>query len=303
MAALDLSGSRVAGVRVEMRAGRPVIAAHAVEPLPPGALVPALNAANVHDRAVVSAAVGRVLQEIGRPRRVGVVVSDPVAKVSLVRLEQVPSRAQDLDQVIRWQVRKTAPFPIDDAQVGYSRGASSGEGQDFIVTLARRDVVEEYEGLCAASGAHAGLVDLSTFNVANAVMAGGTTPAGDWLLVNVAPDWASLAIMRGRDLIFFRTRSADGEGTLADLVHQTAMYYEDRLSGAGFSRVLVCGGGTETAEAPLLGRSIAERLGLQVETIDPSRAATFADRIGSSGALRDALTPLVGIILRAEEAA
>ena len=51
------------------------------------------------------------------------------------------------------------------------------------------------------------------------------------------------------DLMFFRSRGAEGEGTLADLVHQTAMYYEDRLSGAGFSRVMLCGAST-VADAP-----------------------------------------------------
>ena len=38
----------------------------------------------------------------------------------------------------------------------------------------------------------------------------------------------------GEHLVFFRNRAADGEAGLADMVHQTAMYYEDRLSGAGF---------------------------------------------------------------------
>ena len=97
---------------------------------------------------------------------------DPVAKVSLVRFEQVPPRAQDLDQLIRWQVRKAAPFPIEEAQVSYVAGLRAADGQEFVVSLARRDVVQEYEALCAAPGAHAGLVDLSTFNVVNAVLAG-----------------------------------------------------------------------------------------------------------------------------------
>ena len=45
---------------------------------------------------------------------------DLVAKVSLVRLEKVPARTQDLDQLVKWQVRKTAPFKIEDAQITYA---------------------------------------------------------------------------------------------------------------------------------------------------------------------------------------
>jgi hypothetical protein len=58
----------------------------------------------------------------------------------------VPNRAQDLDQLIRWQAKKAAPFPIEEAQVSYGRGIQALDGQEFVVSLARRSVVEEYEG-------------------------------------------------------------------------------------------------------------------------------------------------------------
>jgi type IV pilus assembly protein PilM len=300
--AIEISGSQVAGVTIDERGGRSVVTAHAEAPLPEQALVAALNTTNIRDRASVASAVARVLDQLGRPRRVGLVVGDPVAKVSLVRLQQVPARAQDLEQVIRWQVRKTAPFAIEDAQVGFEAGLRTDEGQEFIVTLARRDVIAEYETLCAEAGAHAGIVDLSTFNVVNTVLAGGPAPDGDWLLVNVAHDWESIAIMRSRQLIFFRSRGADGEGTLADLVHQTAMYYEDRLSGSGFSRVLLCGA-SAAGNAETLRRTLAERLTTTVEAVDPTSAAALTDRIAASGALLDTLAPLVGVIVRQREAA
>ncbi len=301
-AAIGILGGRVAGVVVEDRGGRPVVAAHAVEALPDQALVPALTSLNVRDRAAVSGAVGRVLERLGRPRRIGLVLADPVAKVSLLRLQQVPARAQDLDQVIRWQVRKSAPFAIEDAQVSYEPGLKADDGQDFIVTLARRDVIAEYEALCDGFGAQAGIVDLSTFNVVNAVIAAGTVPAGDWLLVNIAPGWESIGIMRGTQLVFLRSHGADGEGTLADVVHQTAMYYEDRLGGSGFSRVLLCGG-SDAGDADGLRRNLAERLSTSVETVDPTRAAGLVDRISAAPGLLDSLTPLIGLILRGREAA
>ena len=77
----------------------------------------------------------------------------------------------------------------------------------------------------------------------NCYLAGGRVPTGDWLVVHMRPDYTSIAIMRGGDVIFFRNRpEGDGEA-LADLVHQTTMYYQDRLSGQGFARVLLGGTG------------------------------------------------------------
>jgi Tfp pilus assembly PilM family ATPase len=303
-AAVEISAQRVSAASLEIRGGRPVVAAHAVEPLSDGALVPSLTAANIHDRTAVLTALGRVLERVGRPRRIGLIVPDPIAKVSLVRFEKVPQRAQDLDQLIRWQVRKAAPFAIEEAQVSYVAGILAPDGQEFVVTLARRDVVLEYEDLCAAHGAHAGIVDISTFNVINAVLAGGAPePSADWLLVNVAFDYTSIAILRGRNLIFFRSRSADSEGTLADLVHQTAMYYEDRLQGAGFSRVMLSGASTASGDVEEIGSSLQLRLGTAVAIVDPREAAALADRITVAPALLDALTPLVGLLVRGREAA
>jgi Tfp pilus assembly PilM family ATPase len=306
-AAVEIAAHRVSAISLETRAGKPVVAAHAAEALTEGALVPSLTALNARDKASVVAALKRVLESVGRPRRVGLVVPDPIAKVSLVRFAQVPARASELDQLIRWQVRKAAPFSIEEAQIASARGirvtgAGAGDaGQEFLVSIARRDVVAEYEDLCAAAGAHAGIVDISTFNVINAVTAGATPTPADWLLVNVASDYASIAIMRGPHLILFRSRGADSEGTLADLVHQTAMYYEDRLQGSGFGRVLLAGAsaaGARAADIDELRRGLQERLATTVETVDPRGAVGPVDRIAASPAFLDMVTPLVGILLR-----
>ena len=303
--AVELAAHQVSAASLEFRGGKPLIAAHATERLPDGALVPSLTARNANDRAAVVAALGRVLDQTGRPRRVGLVVPDLVAKVSLVRFEQVPSRAADLDQLVRWQVRKTAPFAIEDAQVSYVPGLRAPDGQEFIVSLARRDIVQEYESLCAEADAHAGIVDLATFNVINAVLAASAPSSVDWLLVNVAPDYASIAILRGEHLIFFRNRPAETEGTLADLVHQTAMYYEDRLEGAGFGRVWLAGAAGARAgqagDVEQIRRSLQERLATAVETVDPRAAAGLTDRIVAAPALLDTLAPLVGLLLRERE--
>jgi hypothetical protein len=318
-AAVEIAATRVSGASLEWRGGQPALAAHALEILPDGALVSSLTAANVVDRAAVSGALGRVLERLGRPRRIALVVPDPVAKVSLIKFERVAARAEDLGELVRWQVRKTAPFPIDEAQISYVAGQQTPDGHEFVVSLARRDVIVEYEQLAAAEGAHAGIVDLATFNVINAVLASGSpvgsgfsrtkseaaTPDGDWLLVNVAPDYVTLAILRGPHLIFFRNRAAETDGTLADLVHQTAMYYEDRLSGAGFARVLLAGAGgggaRHAGEVELVRRSLQARLAATVDTVDPRAAVTLTDRIAAGPAFLDTLAPLVGVLLRGQE--
>ncbi len=100
-----------------------MISGYGAEPLPAGAVEPGLNAVNVHDAAALTGGIRAALDKISpRPRRIALVLPDTVAKVSLIRFEKVPAKVQDLDQLIRWQVRKAAPFRIEDAQVVVGAG-------------------------------------------------------------------------------------------------------------------------------------------------------------------------------------
>jgi Tfp pilus assembly PilM family ATPase len=302
-AAVEITARHVTVAAVAEHGGSRVLSSHASEALPAGAVEPGLNAANVHDPAALTAALKAALDQVSpRPRRVALVLPDPVAKLSLVRFDKVPAKLQDLDQLIRWQIRKGAPFKIEDAQVSWVPGSViAGGGREYVVTVARRDVVESYERACEGAGAYAGIVDLASVNLVNAVLAG--QPAGaersDWLLVHVAFDYITLAIVRGGDVIFFRSRAAERDDDLSDVVHQTAMYHEDRLGGGGFSRVVLAGASARGAdEGARLRRDLEERVGSRIEPLDFRGVVGLRDRIVAGPELLDSLAPSIGVILR-----
>jgi hypothetical protein len=274
--ALEIDHTHVAAAKLAWRGGQAVIAAHASEALAAGLVTPGLSALNITD----------------------------VPVLSLLKLEKVPPRASELQEIVRWQVRKTAPFPIEQAVLSIAPGARAADGaSEFVVALSRADVIHQYEQACLMAGAHAGLVDLSTFGVINGVLAGASAPGGDWLLVHVTETYLTLAVMRDRALLFFRNRSEEAEGSLADLIHQTAMYYEDRLNGGGFARVMIAGGAQLPGGAESVRRGLEERLGVSVDAVDPRVAAALQDRIGASPDLLDMLAPLVGMLVRERKVA
>ena len=300
--AIEIATGRVTGVSLTDGGRTRTVSAYASEALPPGAVEATLNSTNVHDQAALANVIKRVLDLIGaRGGRVALVLPDTVAKLSLIRFEKVPQKLQDLDQLIRWQVRKSAPFRIEDAQVSWHPGmAPALGGREYIVTVARRDIIESYERACAAAGAHAGIIDIATPNIMNAVLASADVPSdADWLLVHIAADYATLAVVRGPDLVFFRNRTASEAGDLADLVHQTVMYHEDRLGGGGFRGVILAGAASRGNEPfERLRRAIEDRIGTRVEPLDFRPAAELRDRISAGPDLLDALGPAVGILLR-----
>jgi Tfp pilus assembly PilM family ATPase len=318
--AVEIDRTHVSAARLTMRGNQAVISAHASEALPAGAVAPGLLTPNIPDVPMVAGAIRKVLSDLGgsKPSRVALVLPDTIAKVSLLKLDKVPPKAADLQEIVKWQVRKTAPFPMESAALSVAPGAVTADGtSEFVVTIARADVIHQYEQACLMAGVHAGLVDLSTFSVINSVLASAPSAAGasagngatrasgrgDWLLVHVTDTYLTLAVIRDEALLFFRHRSEEGEGTLADLIHQTAMYYEDRLNGAGFARVVIAGAARLPSGAESVRRDLEQRLRIGVEAVDPRSAAALQDRIAASPELLDVLAPLVGMLLRERQAA
>lgn len=298
---VEIASDRVTAVSLERQGSGWIVGGHGTERLAPGVVTPALNALNVHDSRALAAAVRSAFDKLGsRPRRVALVIPDTAVKLSLLRFDKVPASAADLDQLIHWQMRKAAPFKHEDGQLSWGPGAPvPGGGREYLVTLARRDIVESYMQACSDAGADAGLVDIASLNLINAAIAAGTDTSVDWLVVNVAPDYVTLAIVRNKDLIFFRTRQLEQEGDLADTVHQTAMYYEDRLGGGRFGRVLLSGAAARGAEiGERLRRGLEERIGAKVEALDFRATAAMRDRISAGVDVLDTLAPAVGVVLR-----
>ena len=295
-AAVEIAADRVTGVVLD-RERR--VAAAVSRPLPAGVVTPAANASNIAEPDAVRDVVREVRRSLpGAPRRVALVVPDSAAKVSLLRFEKVPARAADLEQLVRWRARKTAPFRIEDAQVAWAPGASlDGGGREFVVSLMRRDIVAEYEGACTAGGGHAGVVDLASFGLVNAVLAASPAAEDDWLLVHAAGGYRSVSVVREGSLVLFRHRPAGDDDGLVDLVHQTTMYYEDRLGGGAYGRVLlaVTMEGADAGDAEHLRRLVETHLGAAVT---PVAAGGSAEPARPGAPLPDVTAAPAGLLVR-----
>ncbi len=304
-AAIEIATDRVAVAAVAARGGNLVVQSYTTVALAPGLVTPSLTASNISNRAAVAAALRSALERAAvRPRRVALVIPDLAAKVSLVHFDSIPSRREDLEQLVRWQVKKASPFPIDEALVTSTpAGKGADGGAEFLVLTARRDVIAEYEGVCEELDIYAGLVDIATLTVVNLLLGASQVPSGDWLIVHLRPEYTSIVIMRGDNVIFFRNRAEGDEPAIADLVHQTAMYYQDRLAGQRFSHVFLGGGGRIVGAVEFARRSLEERLGVAVEPIDPTTTASLTDRISVTADVMDVLAPLVGMAVRTQKEA
>jgi Tfp pilus assembly PilM family ATPase len=298
-ATIEMTAARVSALALDGRGGRPAVLAVAAEELRPGVVTPGFASQNVHDAAALTDAVKLVIGRLHtRVKRVALVLPDSVARVSLVRLEQVPSRREDLASLIQWQVKKGVPFPADEARVSFVPASTGTGGYEFLATVVRSGVVAEYEEACSRAGLHASIVDTASTSVINLRLAGGA-PAGDWLLVHVREDACAVAVLRGDRVLFFRSRSEDDRLGVGDFVHQAVMYYQDRLEGQGFQAAYLAGGSAADPATADVRHEVEERLGAPASWLDPEAFVTLPPSAASSGATRDVLTPLAGMALRA----
>ena len=299
-AAIQIAPECVSVAVIGSRGGEPVVQGYAIEPLAAGAVTASLTATNINTRPAVVEALRRALDQAGvRPRRVALIIPDPAARVALVRFDQVPSRHEDLEQLMRWQIRKAAPFPIEEASLTFDLSTRTPDGgAEFVVVTARRDAVREYESVCEEVGMHTGLVDVATLCMLNLFLTAERSE-GDWLVIHAQPSYTSVVILRGANVIFFRNSvEGDGDG-IADVVHQTTMYYQDRLTGQGFKRVLLGGMGRSAGALDQMRQTLSERLGTTIDMIDPTQAAALTDRITASPEVLSSLAPLIGVMVRA----
>lgn len=303
--AFEIAAGRVTVAEVTASASGLTVSAYASESLPDDAVTPSLAGANVPHPSVVTDALRRACEKAGLrpPRRAALVVPDSVARVSLLTFEELPAKAADIDQLIRWQIKKTTPFSIDDALVTSMVTHQAPGATTVAAVAAQRETIGQYEAAVTGLGAHVGLVDLASFNVLNAILAGGNAPADDWLLVCLARECTTLAIIRQGALMFYRHRLAVDDEPIGALVHQTAMYHEDRLGGARFSRVWLCGSAWADGGGDAMRREISQRLGVQADAVDVRAAASLRDRITPGAQVLDALAAPLGLLVRERKVA
>ena len=305
---LSIAADGVTGIALAWSKATPRLLSQVFEPLPKGAVVPAATATNISDTDAVTRAVRTVLDQLPRrPTRIGLVVPDTVAKVSFVEFEKVPRRVADLEELIRWQIQKAVPFRTEDAQLAWTAGVTRPDGRrQFIVTVSRRDIIQEYEQVCVDAGTHAGLIDLASFTLVDAALAMSPPSVADWLLVHTTNGSSTLAVVRGNDPIFFWNRPTVTDKDLADLVHQTAMYYEDRLDGKGLSRTVLVAASPPVA-APCIGDSTAGRtrddvMRILVDRLDTPVESLATERVtasvGVSAAALDLIAAPIGLLMR-----
>jgi type IV pilus assembly protein PilM len=244
--AIEIAPDRVAAARWT-RAGS--VDGFAVEPLPPGSLVPSAVETNIANLAAVKAAVAGVANRLrAKDEDVALLLPDPVIRVFVQHFDEFPRSASEAIPMLRWKLKKSVPFEVDETLISYMRQAPREDGVDIVTSLARLRIVREYEGLAENAGLYPGVVLSSSLAAISLLEDDKPT-----LLARVSGNALTTAIVRDGVLCGYRCTELPASGSaltpqmLLEEIFPMAAYYQDTW-GEGIRSVRVAGLGPRLAD-------------------------------------------------------
>jgi hypothetical protein len=281
--AVEIDRGQITLVRVtRRRRTRPVLDAFRIQTAPEHAVGGSIFRPNLGSLDELTRQARELFDaSLTKPGKVSLVLPDNLAKVSIVTLPERPATQKQLREMLRFKLRRSVPFRLEDAVISSWALPGSGPELNLLVAVMMRSVVEQYEAAFEAAGARPGLIDLCTpslFNLARPGLVKALGSGSDAALLNCTRNYFTLMIMRADRVVFFRCKTYPGgdeedtQGRLAVMARELTSsfsYYSEKLGGAGIGIVCV------RALSPGLDEvvPVLERIGVPaVRVIDAAEA-------------------------------
>ncbi len=228
---LDISSSSVKLLELVRKGGRLEVAAFAIEPLPPSAVV---DQQVVEPDAVAEAIRKAVAKSGTKQRAAAVAVSGPTVITKVVQLSAFLSE-DDMEQQIRAEADQYIPFPIEEVSLDFQvLGLAGGRTEEVDVLLAacRRDQVEARTDALERAGLRPRVVDLQNHALESAASllrhqmpaeGVGKTVA----LVDVGATTTTLLFIHDRKLVYARESAFGGKQLTEDIMRAYGMSAEE----------------------------------------------------------------------------
>src|SRR5258706_905666 len=145
LVACEINRRTIAVVRLDSR-NPALVDRFAVIPLPEGLVLPSLTRPNIAAVPDFVAALKAALAKAEiKTARVSLALPDASAKVSLHPLDTLPGNENEKEQLLRWKLKKTLPFNIDESHVA-SLDHKFPNGKHLVLTVCiHKELLAQYE--------------------------------------------------------------------------------------------------------------------------------------------------------------
>ncbi|MBV9759767.1 MAG: hypothetical protein JO340_04295 [Acidobacteriaceae bacterium] len=215
------------------------------------------------------------------------VIPDYAVRMAILDFEEFPAGESERIPLIRFRLRKSVPFHIDEAQLAYSIQLQEAKRVEVLAVAIAHPILAEYERIFTDAGYRVGLVTPSC--IATLPLCGGSAP-GLTLLAKAAGSTFSVVLLeQGRVRLVRCLDMAGVEGqetepedrSILALLQQTLAYAEDQI-GHTVGRLLLCGFGPET---DALGKLAQREFGIAYAAVRSKFGTASQENAGLLGLL------------------
>jgi type IV pilus assembly protein PilM len=220
--------------------------------------------------------------------RAGLVIPDYAARVSILDFDELPGDEEQRLALVRFRLKKSVPFSIDDAQVSFSvqPAASGGKKVEVIAATIARSVLTEYETLLRNFGYQVGLVVPSSLA---ALPLYPVLPGALTLVAKLSGSVFSIVVLENQQIRVFRCVDLASEESLPEdqpelmstLLQQTFAFAEDEWNQP-VQHLVLCGFGSATDD---MGAAFEREFGVSWTPLRSRFGAPVQENAGLLGML------------------
>ena len=239
--AFEISEAGIAAARIGPRA-EPVF-----RPLKPGVLAVSPLKENVIDPDELSMSVRALVgpQSARKRRDVALILPDFCTRIAVLDFDEFPSDPREQLSLVRFRLKRSVPFDVESAAVGYWAQNITGKKCDVVVAMTPLEIVARYEAPFRSAGMNPGFVTPSVLATLELAVDGGVN-----VLAKISGHVLTVVVRSQGVVKLVRCLEIPSPAweDIAAVLQPTFVFAEDNL-GAKVDRLILCGFGAETDAA------------------------------------------------------
>lgn len=215
-----------------------------------------------------------------------VVLPDYAVRMTILDFEEFPTGDEERLALLRFRLRKSVPFHIEEAQLAYAVQFEKAKQIEVLVVAIARPILLEYESVFVDAGYRVGLVTPSSLAALRLCVTDDkkltllAKAAGSNLSVLLA-ERNRVRLVRALDLAGGEETAIREEQNVLPLLQQTLAYAEDQI-GESVSQIFLCGFGAETDR---LGKLVQREFHVPFDQVRSRFGAASQENAGLLGLL------------------
>lgn len=250
-------------------------------PLPPDTL----RVSPLEDNILMPDTLAEVVKELAPPepgkknRDAAVLVPDYAVRVAVLDFDSFPKDAKEQASLVKFRLKKSVPFDIESAILGYAAQPGDRKKTEVVVAVATLEILARYEAPFRAAGLQPGFLTPSCLGLIHLLDGAGST-----VVAKLSGRFLTILVMADGRLKLARCLETppDLPGIAADL-YPTFVFMEDQM-GRKAERLILCGF-SHHGDAV---RQLAEEMAIRVETLQSPLGAPGEYNAGLLGYLAQA---------------